>query len=118
MTSKPHGADKGQRAPQGEALTFDGDRLPTDPDLREQFLRIRKEYMDQKEAYKAEMARSQVRNWKPHATQLQYLQFMKIEMAKGHLNLHKLQGDRCLYTSVSAADINLNDGAEMKSRDQ
>ena len=82
--SKPRGADKGQRASRGDALTFAGHRPPADPDLREQFLRIRKEYMDQKDAYKADKKgkKASVRNWTPHATQLEFLQFMKTQMAK------------------------------------
>ena len=139
---KPHGADKGQRAARGEALTFAGHRPPTDPELREQFLRIRKEYMDQKEAFKAEKKGKKksdpVGNWTPYATQLQYLQFMKTEMAKlketdatmqdkftsaseawkshcidkGYLNVMPVDDQ----DDVSAAEINSTDGAEMNKQ--
>ena len=137
---KPHGADKGQRAARGEALTFAGHRPPTDPELREQFLRIRKEYMDQKEAFKAEKKGKKKSDLVRvcTATQLQYLQFMKTEMAKlkdtdatmqdkltcaseawkshcidkGYLTMKRV-GDK---DDVSAAEINSTDGAEMNKQ--
>ena len=139
--SKPRGADKGQRATRGDALTFAGHRPPADPDLREQFLRIRKEYMDQKAAYKADKkgkkkSSSVVRNWTPHATQLEYLQFMKMQMAKlketdatvqeKFTSASEAWKDHCIekgyLKSVPvddnadelAPDINDDDGAEMK----
>ena len=140
--SKPRGADKGQRATRGDALTFAGHRPPADPDLREQFLCIRKEYMDQKAAYKADKKGKKksdsVRNWTPHATQLEYLQFMKIQMAKlketaattqeKFTSASEAWKDHCIEkgylksvpvddnTGELAPDINLDDddGAEMK----
>ena len=83
--SKPRGTDKVQRKARGECLTFAGYRPPNSPLLREQFLRIREEYYATKEAFKGDKKskkKDDPRNWTPHATQLEYLQFMKGEMAK------------------------------------
>jgi len=85
--SKPRGSDKVQRKPRGERLTFAGHRPPAAPALREQFLRIRQEYYDTKQAFKGDKKgkkKDDPQNWTPHATQLEYLQFMKAEMAKNN----------------------------------
>lgn len=80
--SKPCGSDRSQRASRGDALTFSGP--PQDPVLREQFLSIREEYMDQKALLKAEKGKNKKSeaNWTPHASQAECLKFMRNEMAK------------------------------------
>ena len=97
--------------------------------------------MDQKAAYKADKkgkkkSSSVVRNWTPHATQLEYLQFMKMQMAKlketdatvqeKFTSASEAWKDHCIekgyLKSVPvddnadelAPDINDDDGAEMK----